>query len=315
MTSLPTSLTAALTAILTRMGEDPTVTNVFTELQLYLENNKDQLDVANTKNIQLEAELNQVTNELNTVSQSLAMALARLASSNLLGGQQAPKPSKIFADSRIYDSFRDKKFEEWWTCVCVWQDENSATLTGVAGIHTMLSRMVGRDTDWQIVKRLILEKGHYTSVVDFKKDLKQAGSRKQLLNFIKSGMAERAKTKNPNAMDIDATQSGNNKYFNCSREHFTKECKKLKLQCSEHKFLSGGHKKDCSHWGESSHQACSAKTEEGATSWDEDKSTKKDKEDKGKGWDWSKSIQGMSLDKAWAWFKDYKTLAAKSKKA
>ena len=71
-----------------------------------------------------------------------------------------------------------------------------------------------------------MEKGHYTSVVDFKKDLKQAGSRKQLLNFIKSGMAERAKTKNPNAMDIDATQSGNNKCFNCSREHFTKECKK-----------------------------------------------------------------------------------------
>ena len=34
------------------------------------------------------------------------------------------------------------------------------------------------------------------------------------------------------------------------------------------------------------------------TSWDEDKSTKKQKEDKGKGHDWSKSIQGMSLDKA-----------------
>ena len=30
------------------------------------------------------------------------------------------------------------------------------------------------------------------SVADFKKDLKQAGSRKQLLNFIKLGMVERA---------------------------------------------------------------------------------------------------------------------------
>ena len=61
------------------MGQDPAVINVFTELRLYLENNKDQLDVANTKNVQLEAELNQVTGKLNAVSQSLAMALARPA--------------------------------------------------------------------------------------------------------------------------------------------------------------------------------------------------------------------------------------------
>ena len=293
------------------------------------------------------------------------MALARPSSSNLLGGaQQVPKLSKIFADPGTYDSSRGKKFKEWWTCICVWQDENSAALAGVASICTVLSRMVGGDTgtfacawlnkmiggkkwtweefttlvegnfwptneeDWnrkalsflrqgstpmdtfitrfnmfqalaeypedqliklleqnanqQIVERLILEKGCYTSVADFKKDLKQAGRRKQLLNPIKSGMVKRAKMKDPNAMDIDATWSGNNKCFNCGREHFTKECKKSKLQCSECKFLSGGHKKDCSHWGKGSHQACSAKTEEGATSWEEAKSTKKEKEDKGK---------------------------------
>ena len=52
-----------------------------------------------------------------------------------------------------------------------------------------------------------------------------------------------------------------------------------------------------------------------ATSWDEDKSTKKEKEDKGKGHDWSKSIQGMSLDEARAWFKDYENLAVKLEKA
>ena len=103
MTSLPPSLAMALITISSMMGQDPTVINVFTELQLYLENNKDQLDVANTKNVQLEAELNQVTSKLNVVSQSLAMALARPASSNLLGGaQQAPKLSKIFADPRTY---------------------------------------------------------------------------------------------------------------------------------------------------------------------------------------------------------------------
>ena len=366
MTPLLPSLAIALTAISFIMGQDPAVINIFIELWLYLENNKDQLDVANTKNIQLEAELNQVTGELNTVSQSLVMALARPASSNPLGRvQQAPKLSKIFADPRTYDGSRGKKFEEWWTCIHAWQNENSAALTGAAGIRAVLSRMVGGDAgtftharlnemirgksglgkssplwskailwstnekdwnrktllslrqgstpmdifitrfdmfqalakypenwlielleqnaDWQIIKRLILEKGCYTSVVDFKKDLKQAGSRKQLLNFIKSGMVERAKTKDPNAMDINTTWSGNNKCFNCGGEHFAKECKKPKLQCSKCKFLGGGHKKDCSHQGKGSHQACSAKTEEGATFWNEAKSTENKKEDKSKG--------------------------------
>ena len=103
MTSLPASLATALTAITSQSGDSQAV-NVFTELRLYLEHNKDQLDVANAKNIQLEAELNQVNSKLNAVSQSLAMALARPASSNSLGRVQAPKLSKIFADPGTYDS-------------------------------------------------------------------------------------------------------------------------------------------------------------------------------------------------------------------
>ena len=337
--------------------------------------------MANVKNLQPESEVNQLTGKLNAVSQSLTMALARPASLNLLGmAFQAPKLSKTFADPRMYDSSRGRNFEVWWTCIHAWQDENSATLAGAAGIHAMLSRMVGRNAstfahaqlnemiggkkwtwtefitlvkgnlqstnekdwnrkalssmkqgstpmdtfiirfdtfqalaeyseDWliellkqhtnqQIVERLILEKGCYMSVADFKKDFKQAGSRKQLLNFIQSGMAEWAKTRDPNAMDIDAARSGNNKCFNCSGDHFAKECKKPTLQCSKCKFLSSGHKKDCSHHGKGGHQAHSTKKdEEGATSWDEDKSIKKEKEDKGKGHDWSMSIQGMFLDK------------------
>ena len=144
MTSLPASLAAALTAITSQSG-DQQVINIFTELRLYLEHNKDQLDMANAKNVQLEAELNQVNGELNAVSQSLAMALAKPASSNLLGGAQTPKLSKIFADPGMYDGSRGKKFEEWWTRIRMWQDENSAALTGAAGIHAMLSRMVGGD--------------------------------------------------------------------------------------------------------------------------------------------------------------------------
>ena len=257
MTSLPASLAAALTAITSPSG-DQQVINVFTELRLYLEHNKDQLDVANAKNVQLEAELSQVNSELNAVSQSLAMALARPASSNPPGGAQTPKLSKIFTDPGMYDGSRGKKFEEWWTRIHTWQDKNSTALAGAAGICAVLFRIVGRDAgtfacaqlneiiggkkwtwkeftalvkgnfwssnekDWnrkalsslkqgstpmdmfitrfntfqalaqypedqlielleqnadrQIIKRLILEKGHYTSVADFKKDLKEAGS-------------------------------------------------------------------------------------------------------------------------------------------
>ena len=146
MTSLLTSLAEALTAIASQSG-DAQVVNVFTELRLYLEHNKDQLDMANAKNAQLEAELNQVNSELNAVSQSLAMALARPASSNLLGGAQDPKLSKIFADPGMYDGSRGKKFKEWWTHVHAWQDENSTALAGAAGICGMLSRMVCGDAD------------------------------------------------------------------------------------------------------------------------------------------------------------------------
>ena len=88
-----------------------------------------------------------------------------------------------------------------------------------------LIELLEQNADQQIIERLILEKGCYMIVADFKKDLKEAGSRKQLLNFIKSGMVEQAKTRDPNAMDIDTTRSGNSKCFNCSREHFAKECK------------------------------------------------------------------------------------------
>ena len=70
-----------------------------------------------------------------------------------------------------------------------------------------LIELLEQNADWQIVERLILEKGHYTTVADFKKDLKEAGSWKQLLNFIKSGTVEQAKTRDPNAMDIDTVMN------------------------------------------------------------------------------------------------------------
>ena len=39
-----------------------------------------------------------------------------------------------------------------------------------------LIKLLEQNANQQIVKRLILEKGHYMTVADFKKDLKEAGS-------------------------------------------------------------------------------------------------------------------------------------------
>ena len=103
MTTLFPNLAVALSAIANAQVQDPTWVNIFTELQPYLEVNKDQLNMANAKNLQLESEVNQLTGELNIVCQSLAMAPARPALSNPLGmASQAPKLSKIFADPGMY---------------------------------------------------------------------------------------------------------------------------------------------------------------------------------------------------------------------
>ena len=119
--------------------------------------------------------------------------------------------------------------------------QNYALLANYKDIR--LIELLEANMDQAIVSRLILEKGRYTDLDLFKADLQQAGGRKQLLEFIQKGTVERAKTKDPNTMDIDAMKTGSkNKCFNCQQEgNFSKDCPKPKLQCPECHFFRGRH--------------------------------------------------------------------------
>ena len=105
--------------------------------------------------------------------------------------------------------------------------ENYALLANYKDVW--LIKLLEANADQVVVSWLILEKGRYIDLDLFKADLRQVGGRTQLLEFIHKGMAERAKMKDPNAMDIDAVKTGSkNKCFNCQQGHFGKDCLKPK---------------------------------------------------------------------------------------
>ena len=88
--------------------------------------------------------------------------------------------------------------------------------------------------------------------IDYLKEIWRVGSARESLDFIMGQTQYRSSCKSsghkdPNAMNVSATQCGNGKScFNCGGTgHHAKDCRKLKIECPDRHFLGGGHKKEC----------------------------------------------------------------------
>ena len=88
--------------------------------------------------------------------------------------------------------------------------------------------------------------------IDHLKEIQRVSSARESLDFIMNRTQYRSNYKSsghkdPNAMDISTAQRGNGRScFNCGGTgHRAKDRRKLKIECPDCHFLSGGHKKEC----------------------------------------------------------------------
>ena len=109
MSSLPTSLTAALSTAANRGGSWG---DLAAELRLFMEAQQDTLDASRILNMNLSHEVDQLKAQL------LAIPAGRPSTGTRAPSE--PKLSKIFSNPGNFDGFTGKKFEEWWTRVHGW---------------------------------------------------------------------------------------------------------------------------------------------------------------------------------------------------
>ena len=117
-------------------------------------------------------------------------------------------------------------------------------------LHTV--ELLEKNTAPGTIARIFQEGKWMEDLIDYLKEIQRVGSARESLNFIMGWTQYRnsyksSGHKNPNAMDVSATQRGNGEScFNCrGTGHCAKNCRKPKVECPDCHFLGGGHKKEC----------------------------------------------------------------------
>ena len=175
--------------------------------------------------------------------------------------------------------------------------------------------LLERNTAPGTIARIFQEGKWMEDLLEYLKEIRRVSSARESLNFILGRTQYRnnyksAGNKDPNTMDISATQRGNSRNcFNCGGTgHCAKDCRKPKVECPDCHFLGGGHKKECKRSKTRGVHATNS-TQEAATSWEDGSSQKK----KPRNANPFAAVRGMSYDTMKAYFYDMKTSEDKGK--
>ena len=152
--------------------------------------------------------------------------------------------------------------------------------------------------------------------IDYLKEIWRVGSARESLDFIMGWTQYRNNYKSlghkdPNAMDISATQRGNGRScFNCGGTgHHAKDCRKPKVECLDCHFLDGGHKKECRHFNTQGVHATNF-TQEAAKFWGDSSSPKEKLRNNANPF---AAVKGMLYDAMKTYFYNMKTSEDKGK--
>ena len=153
-------------------------------------------------------------------------------------------------------------------------------------------------------------------LIDYLEEIWRVSSARESLDFIMGWIQywsnyKSSGHKDPNTMDISTIQHGNGGGCFNYRDtgHYAKDCRKLKVECPDCHFLSGGHKKECKRsntWGVHATNF----QQEAAMSWGDSSSPKEKPRNNA---DLFAAVRGMSYDAMQAYFYDMKTSEEKGK--
>ena len=176
--------------------------------------------------------------------------------------------------------------------------------------------LLERNTVPDMIAKIFQEGKWMEDLIDYLKEIQRVSSAGESLDFIMGQTQYRSNYKSsghkdPNAMNVSATQHGNGgSCFNCrGTGHYAKDCRKPKIECPDCHFLGGGHNKECRRSNMQGVHATNS-TQEAAMSWGDSSSLK---EKPRNNTDPFVAVRGMSYNAMKAYFYDMKTSEDKGK--